>query len=136
MVGDGVNDAAALAQADLGIAIGTGADAAIGAADLTLVSGDPGGIADAVQLARATLRVIRANLTWAFGYNLVAIPLAASGYLNPLFAGTAMAASSLIVVANSLRLRHFHARAATARPAGHPPAPLVSRRRRSRPGTS
>ena len=83
MVGDGVNDAAALAQADLGMAIGTGADAAIGAADLTLVSGDPSGIADAVQLARATLRVIRANLTCAFGYNVVAIPLAASGYSTP-----------------------------------------------------
>ena len=105
--GDGVNDAAALAQADLGMATGTGTDAAIGAADLTLVSGDPGGIADALQLARATMTVIRANLGWAFGYNLIAIPLAALGYLNPLFAGIAMSASSLIVVANSLRLRRF-----------------------------
>jgi Cu+-exporting ATPase len=111
-VGDGVNDAAALAEADLGMAIGTGADAAIGAADLTLVSGDPVGVADAIALARATMTVIRANLAWAFGYNVVAIPLAALGYLNPLFAGIAMSASSLIVVANSLRLRHFTPEAA------------------------
>jgi Cu+-exporting ATPase len=105
--GDGINDAAALAQADLGMAAGTGTDAAIGAADLTLVSGDPAGIADAIQLARATMTVIRGNLAWASGYNLIAIPLAALGYLNPLFAGVAMSASSLIVVANSLRLRRF-----------------------------
>jgi P-type Cu+ transporter len=110
LVGDGVNDAAALAQADLGMAIGAGADAAIGAADLTLVSGDPLSIVSAIELARATMTVIRGNLAWASGYNLVAIPLAALGYLNPLFAGIAMSASSLIVVGNSLRLRHFHAR--------------------------
>jgi P-type Cu+ transporter len=112
LVGDGVNDAAALAEADLGMAVGTGADAAIGAADLTLVGGDPLNIVVAVELARATMAVIRANLAWASGYNLVAIPLAALGYLNPLFAGVAMSASSLIVVANSLRLRRFRPRVA------------------------
>ena len=112
LVGDGVNDAAALAQADLGMAVGTGADAAIGAADLTLAGGDPLSIVMAVELARATMAVIRANLAWASGYNLVAIPLAALGYLNPLFAGVAMSASSLIVVGNSLRLRRFRPRAA------------------------
>jgi P-type Cu+ transporter len=115
VVGDGVNDAAALAQADLGIAISTGADAAIGAADVTLVTGDLRSIADAIGLARATLRTIHRNLGWAFGYNLVAIPLAALGYLNPLFAGIAMSASSLIVVANSLRLRGYSPRGRLSR---------------------
>jgi Cu+-exporting ATPase len=107
MAGDGVNDAAALAAADLGMAMASGTDAAIGASDLTLTSADPGVIADAVQLARATRTVIRLNLGWAFGYNVIAIPLAATGYLNPLFAGVTMSLSSLIVVSNSLLLRRF-----------------------------
>ncbi|WP_435652413.1 heavy metal translocating P-type ATPase [Kitasatospora purpeofusca] len=131
VVGDGVNDAVALASADLGVALASGSDAAIGAAGLTLVRGDIEAVVDAVRLARRTLATIRTNLVWAFGYNVVLIPLAAVGLLNPMLAAVAMSLSSLLVVGNSLRLRTWRPGRGTADEPGGGRSPRPARARRS-----